>query len=225
MGVNGISNVGANAYEALTTANTQAETRPADEINKDNTSDKGENGVVYEPSKDSVNVPIKKYVQNTELVNKMKADAEAHTKQLQNIVQQLMTKQGQTFGIANGNDNMWKFLASGKFEVDEATKLQAQEDVSEDGYWGVKQTSSRILDFATALTGGDPSKIEDMREAFKKGYKQAEDTWGGELPEISKKTYDAVMAGFDKMAEDAAAQNNATQNVLDQAAAGQIASN
>lgn len=225
MSVNGISNVGTNAYETLTTANTQAETRPADEINKDNTSDKGENGVVYEPSKDSVNVPIKKYVQNTELVNKMKADAEAHTKQLQNIVQQLMTKQGQTFGIANGNDNMWKFLASGKFEVDEATKLQAQEDVSEDGYWGVKQTSSRILDFATALTGGDPSKIEDMREAFKKGYKQAEDTWGGELPEISKKTYDAVMAGFDKMAEDAAAQNNATQNVLDQAAAGQIASN
>lgn len=225
MSVNGISNVGTNAYETLTTANTQAETRPADEINKDNTSDKGENGVVYEPSKDSVNVPVKKYVQNTELVNKMKADAEAHTKQLQNIVQQLMTKQGQTFGIANGNDNMWKFLASGKFEVDEATKLQAQEDVSEDGYWGVKQTSSRILDFATALTGGDPSKIEDMREAFKKGYKQAEDTWGGELPEISKKTYDAVMAGFDKMAEDAAAQSNATQNVLDQAAAGQIASN
>ena len=219
MSVNGISNVGTNAYETLTTANTQAETRPADEINKDNTSDKGENGVVYEPSKDSVNVPIKKYVQNTELVNKMKADAEAHTKQLQNIVQQLMTKQSQTSGIANGD--MWKFLASGKFEVDEATKLQAQEDISEDGYWGVKQTSGRILDFATALTGGDPSKIEDMRAAFKKGYEQAEKTWGGELPEISKKTYDAVMAGFDKMAEEA----NTTQNILDQAGAGQIATN
>lgn len=201
MGVNGISNVGANAYEALTTANTQAETRPADEINKDNTSDKGENGVVYEPSKDSVNVPIKKYVQNTELVNKMKADAEAHTKQLQNIVQQLMTKQSQTSGIANGD--MWKFLASGKFEVDEATKLQAQEDISEDGYWGVKQTSGRILDFATALTGGDPSKIEEMREAFKKGYKQAEETWGGKLPDISQRTYDAVMEKFDKMASEA----------------------
>lgn len=40
MSVNGISNVGTNAYETLTTANTQAETRPADEINKDNTSDK-----------------------------------------------------------------------------------------------------------------------------------------------------------------------------------------
>lgn len=220
MSVNGISNVGANAYEALTT--TQTENKPVEEV-KDNTSEKCENGVVYEPSKDSVNVPVKKYVQNTELVNKMKADAEEHSKQLRNIVEKMMTKQSQTSGIANGD--MWKFLASGKFEVDEATKLQAQQDISEDGYWGVKQTSGRILDFATALTGGDPSKIEDMRAAFKKGYEQAEKTWGGELPEISKKTYDAVMAGFDKMAEDAAAQNNATQNVLDQAAAGQIASN
>ena len=221
MSVNGIAGVGANAYETLTT--TQTENKPVEETTKDNTSEKGENGVVYEPSKDSVNVPIKKYVQNTELVNKMKADAEEHSKQLRNIVEKMMTKQSQTSGIANGD--MWKFLASGKFEVDEATKLQAQQDISEDGYWGVKQTSGRILDFATALTGGDPSKIEDMRKAFKKGYKQAEKTWGGELPEISKKTYDAVMAGFDKMAEDAAAQNNATQNVLDQAGAGQIASN
>ena len=111
-----------------------------------------------------------------------------------------MTKQGQTYNNAN---DMWRFLASGKFEVDEATKLQAQKDIAEDGYWGVNQTSDRIIDFAKALTGGDPSKIEDMREAFKKGYKQAEKTWGGELPEISKQTYDAVLAKFDKMAEEA----------------------
>lgn len=199
MSVNGISGAGKTAYETLPV--TQAEnTKPAEET-KDN-NEKGENGVVYEPSKDSVNVPVKKYVQNTELINKLKADDEAHTKQLQNIVEQLMTKQGQTFGVAN---DMWKFLASGKFEVDAATKAQAQADVAEDGYWGVKQTSNRILDFATALTGGDPSKIEDMRKAFEKGYKQAEKTWGGELPEISKQTYDAVMAGFDKMAEEAGA--------------------
>ncbi|MCM1268627.1 MAG: hypothetical protein NC302_12060 [Bacteroidales bacterium] len=197
MSVNGITGVSANAYETLQT--TQAEnTKPAEET-KD-TTEKGENGVVYEPSKDSATVSTKKYVQNTELINKLKAENEEHSKQLRNIVEQLMTKQSQTYGVAN---DMWKFLASGKFEVDAATKAQAQEDVSEDGYWGVKQTSSRILDFATALTGGDPSKIEDMREAFKKGYKQAEKTWGGELPEISKQTYDAVMAGFDKMAEEA----------------------
>ena len=50
---------------------------------------------------------------------------------------------------------------------------------------------------------GDPDKIESMREAFKKGYAQAEKTWGGSLPEISQKTYDAVMEKFDKLAADA----------------------
>ena len=88
-------------------------------------------------------------------------------------------------------------------DLDAATKAQAQADIAEDGYWGVSQTSSRILDFATALTGGDPGKIEEMRNAFKKGYEQAEKTWGGKLPEISQKTYDAVMEGFDKLAKEA----------------------
>lgn len=198
MSVNGINGVNSTAYETYpVTQQDQQVTKPAEE-NKD-TSDKKDNGVVYEPNTNTT-APAKTYKQNTELVNKMKAAAESHTKQLQNIVQQLMTKQGEAYGVAN---DMWKFLASGKFEVDAATKAQAQQDISEDGYWGVKQTSNRILDFATALTGGDPSKIEDMRKAFEKGYKQAEKTWGGELPEISKQTYDAVMAGFDKMAEDA----------------------
>lgn len=197
MSVNGINGVSSNAYETYPVTQQDQQANKTTEESKD-TSNKSESGVVYEPS---TSTPAKTYTQNTELVNKLKAAAESHTQQLQNIVQQLMTKQGQAYGTAN---DMWKFLASGKFEVDEATKLQAQQDISEDGYWGVKQTSSRILDFATALTGGDPSKIEDMRKAFEKGYKQAEKTWGGELPEISKQTYDAVMKGFDKMAEDAA---------------------
>ena len=41
--------------------------------------------------------------------------------------------------------------------------------------------------------------LEEMKDAFIKGYKQAEKQWGGELPEISKKTYDAVMEKFDKL--------------------------
>ena len=31
---------------------------------------------------------------------------------------------------------------------------------SEDGYWGVKQTSSRIFDFAMALAGDDEEKMQ-----------------------------------------------------------------
>ncbi|MBD5444891.1 MAG: hypothetical protein HDR29_04995 [Lachnospiraceae bacterium] len=198
MSVNGVTNA-VNNYDVYQTSQTSAAKETEEAKNENKTSE--ESGAVYEPSKETATSTVKKtYTQNTDLVAKMKADQEERQKQLQNIVEQLMTKQGQTFNSANG---IWSILAGGKFEVDAATKAQAQKDISEDGYWGVKQTSERILDFATALTGGDPSKIEEMREAFKKGYKQAEKTWGGELPEISKQTYDAVMAGFDKMAEDA----------------------
>lgn len=150
------------------------------------------------PSKDTTTDTAKKtYKPNTALINKLKADADARTQQLRSLVEKMMSGQTEAYGKAT---DMWQFLRSGNYTVDAATKLQAQQDISEDGYWGVKQTSSRILDFANALTGGDPDKIEDMRKAFEKGYKQAEKTWGGELPDISKQTYDAVMKGFDDMA-------------------------
>lgn len=198
MSVNGVTGA-TNTYDAAYLAS-QTTAKATDE----NTSaakaaeEKDNKGVVYEASKDAGTK--KTYTQNTNLVNKMKADAEAHAQQLQNIVEQLMSKQGQTYNTANG---IWSILSGGNFTVDAATKAQAEKDIAEDGYWGVQQTSDRIIDFATALTGGNPDKIEEMREAFKKGYKQAEKTWGGELPDISQRTYDAVMEKFDKLAEEA----------------------
>ncbi len=200
MSVNGVTSGAANAYDVY--AATQTTGKPSEETNSTgNASDEKDNGVVYEPSKDtSKDTVTKTYTQNTNLVNKMKADAEAHAKQLQSIVEKLMSQQGDTFNKANG---IWSVLASGNLKVDAATQAQAQKDIAEDGYWGVEQTSDRIIDFANALTGGDPDKIEEMREAFKKGYKQAEETWGGQLPDISQRTYDAVMEKFDKMAEEA----------------------
>lgn len=146
----------------------------------------------------------KKYTQNIDLVNQLKADAEARTSQLRSLVEEMMTKQGVTFGIANSGDedDIWKFLAKGDFTIDEAARLKAQEEISENGYWGVKQTSERILSFAKALTGGDPSKIEEMRAAFEKGFSQATKAWGQDLPSISNDTYDAVMKGFDAWAEE-----------------------
>ena len=199
MSVNGVTGA-ANTYDVYQ-ANQAAAKTAEEKTSEAKASEEKENtGVVYEASKDADTKTAKTYTQNTKLVNKMKADAEAHAQQLQNIVQQLMSKQGETYNTANG---IWSILASGDFTVDAATKAQAEKDIAEDGYWGVEQTSDRIIDFATALTGGDPSKIEEMREAFKKGYKQAEKTWGGQLPDISQRTYDAVMEKFDKLAEEA----------------------
>lgn len=136
------------------------------------------------------------------LVKSLKADQEYQMTRFINMMTQTFQKQGMTAKSAN-DDSFWRMFASGNLQVDQETKAAAQEAISENGYWGVKQTSERILSFATALTGGNPDKIEEMRAAFEKGYKKAEETWGGKLPDICKQTYDAVLSGFDKMAEDA----------------------
>ena len=198
MNVNGITSTqAATAYNYSSTVKVKEQTA----AESTSTATAEENGVVYEPSAKEVTASTKKtYTPDTNLINKLKADADARTQQLRSLVEQMMGKQANTYGNAT---DIWQFLRSGNFTVDPATKLQAQEDISEDGYWGVKQTSDRIIDFATALTGGDPDKIEEMREAFKKGYAQAEETWGGKLPDISQQTYDAVMEKFDKLAEEA----------------------
>ncbi len=131
------------------------------------------------------------------LVSQLKADVQFRTDQLTSIVTKMLEKQGVAIGTA---DDMWKILAGGNFTVDAATKAQAQADIAEDGYWGVKQTSQRIFDFAMALSGGDQKTMEKMRSAFEKGFKQATSAWGKELPSISKDTYDAVEKMFDDYA-------------------------
>ncbi len=200
MGVNGLTgtNSTADLYGTYNTTSAKTDRKPetADTDNKQSDS----TGVVYEPSKNTADTTKKTYKQNTALVDKMKADAEARTSQLKSLVEQMISKQGKTLGQA---DSIWSFLAGGDFTVDAATKAQAQKDIAEDGYWGVEQTSSRIIDFATALTGGDPDQIEKMRSAFEKGFKQATGTWGSKLPDLSQQTYDAVMEKFDKLAEQA----------------------
>lgn len=165
-----------------------------------------EAAAVYESSASKSSYSSKK-VANPELANQIKAANDARVSQLQDIVHKLIAGQGDAYGKAN---NIWQFLASGNFTVDPATKAQAQADIAEDGYWGVNATSDRIVDFAVALAGDDPEKLEEMRAAFQKGFDQATKTWGGQLPDISQRTYDAVMEKFDKLtgkAEETTATN------------------
>ena len=191
MDMNAINNVNStfNSYQTTTAAKTASTTS-----DKTAASDKTETGVVYEKSSQTDKNTVTKKTDYA-MVAKLKADAEQRTSQLRSLVEKMMTKQGTA--IANA-DSMWSFLAEGNFTVDEETQKQAQADIAEDGYWGVKQTSDRILDFAKALSGNDPEKADLLIDAFKKGFEDATKSWGKDLPDISKRTYDAVLDKFDK---------------------------
>lgn len=176
------------ATTAAKTSEKAAENTKTSEAAKKETS-----GVVYE--KNNTNTTGRTTnTSNASLVAKLKADAENRTSQLKSLVEKMMTQQGSTIGKA---DDMWKFLASGDYTVSADVKAQAQADIAEDGYWGVNQTSDRILDFAKALAGDDPDKADEMLSAFKKGFEQATKSWGNKLPDISQRTYDAVLEKFE----------------------------
>ena len=162
------------------------------------TSSFSDEAAVYEKSQDTdksgkVNGKNAR-VDHSAIVAQMKADLETRQNQLLDIVRNTMTQQGRKIGQA---DDMWKFLAGGDFTVDAATREQAQKDIAEDGYWGVKQTSQRLFDFASALAGDDPEKMKKMQDAMEKGFKQATKSWGGKLPGISQDTLAAANKLFD----------------------------
>lgn len=133
-------------------------------------------------------------ISNPKKVNDMKLELNSKLNDMQNLVSTMFKKQGIAF---NNADEMWKKLASGEFTADAETISQAKADIAEDGYWGVKNTSERMFDFAKALAGDDPEKMKKMQEAVKKGFDEATKAWGKELPSISKDTLDAVNKLFD----------------------------
>lgn len=129
------------------------------------------------------------------LVKSLKADMDNQMVRFTNMMVEMFQKQGIT-GIAAQGDNIWKTIASGNYSVDAATKAEAQQAISEDGYWGVKQTSQRIFDFAQALAGDDENQMKKMQQAIEKGFREAEKSWGGKMPSITEKTHGAITDMF-----------------------------
>lgn len=192
MGLNGVNSY-YTGYEAVSGKKTAAK-----DIDNTTASKNTDVAATYEASNVSDKASassVKSKAANPELIAKLKADSDNRLQQLQSLVTNMFKKQGITIGTA---DDMWKVLASGNFTADADTIAKAKEDISEDGYWGVKQTSDRIFDFAQALAGDDEEKMKAMKKAVEKGFKEATKTWGKELPDISKNTYNSVMDKFDK---------------------------
>ena len=168
-------------------------------VNKAINSEKAAYSEISATYEGSAEVFTKGITDRAAIVEQMKADAETRFNQMQSLVTQMFQKQGITIGTA---DEMWKVLASGDFEADPDTIAKAKEDISEDGYWGVKQTSERIFSFALALSGGDDKKMQEMVKAVEEGFGEATKIWGKELPDITKDTHSSIMDKFDKWFEE-----------------------
>ena len=82
--------------------------------------------------------------------------------------------------------------------IAELTQAEATELVSEDGFFGVTQTSERIANFVLMGAGDDVEKLKAGREGILRGFKEAESMWGGKLPDISYETINKAVEMIDK---------------------------
>ena len=126
------------------------------------------------------------------LVEQLKQDELERRNQLVSLVQKMFSDQA---GVSKLSE---LFSPENLKNVSQADIDKAKEDISEDGYWGIKQTSQRLFDFASALAGDDPEKMKEMQEAMAKGFKEATGAWGDELPDICKDTLAAANKMFDE---------------------------
>ena len=177
MSVNGITS----ANSSYTTPQTTAKTKVSQATN---TADAKDIGVVYETSSktDDKSNKIKDY---SSVVATMKKELSTKNEQLQNLVTKLLGKQA---GKYTKLADLFKDI-----QADPATIEQAQKDIADDGYWGVEQTSDRLVSMAQALSGGDTSKADTLIAAIKKRFDEAPEAWGDKLPDICQKTIDAAV--------------------------------
>ncbi|MEA3363447.1 MAG: hypothetical protein U9Q61_09320 [Thermodesulfobacteriota bacterium] len=110
---------------------------------------------------------------------------------LRNLVVKTLQDQGLTLQFSTD---------AGEVDFNTMTQEEAQALVAEDGYFGVDQTSQRIVDFAINGFGSDPEKLQQMKDAIDQGFLEAQEAFGGALPEISQQTYDAIMEKLDAFA-------------------------
>lgn len=210
MSLTSISNVASTVVAANSTTTAKKDSAAASK----STSTFDETAAVYEKSSsssdskktsDSTSAKKTSTADRSAIVKALKDDAEKQKQNLIDIVRKSMSGQASTWNKSQGLKSLFENLT-----VDADTIAQAKKDIAEDGYWGVDQTSDRILDFAKALSGDDPDKADMLLEAFKKGYKQATGDWGDELPSLCKDTYDAVVEKFQKWKD--GASTNSTES-------------
>lgn len=107
----------------------------------------------------------------------------------QQMLKSMIVKQGEKSNLT---------LFGMDLNVTPADSQRAAAAIAEGGEYSVDAVATRILDMAKALSGGDMSKLSELRSAVEKGFKAAGMEMGGKLPSICNDTYNEVMKRFDE---------------------------
>lgn len=132
---------------------------------------------------------------NAKYTDEVNALLEEHTRQMEEFKSKILSM------ISGQNDKSNASLFSLNLSVSSDEIEAAKQAISEDGEWGVNAVATRIMDMAYALSGGDDSKLELLKNAVIDGFKAAgfdpDNRASSNMPEITGQTYDEIMKRFD----------------------------
>ena len=107
--------------------------------------------------------------------------------------------------LSGKSENKYFNLSNTGYEGKPITELSVEEAsdlISDEGFFGVYQTSQRVANFVLNFSGDDLEKLEKGRDGIVAGFEEAKKMWGGDLPEISYRTQNNTLALIDaKIAE------------------------
>ena len=153
----------------------------------------------------AVNVSISTH----SIMNYLKVKS-AESSQGNTNAQQILTN------LVNGNDDYINFFSGKTTEsglslesigyegkaLDQLTQGEAKDLVSEGGFFGIDETSSRVTSFVMNMTGDNLEALQESRKGLVQGFEEAQKLFGGELPDISVKTQEKSLEVIDaKIAE------------------------
>ena len=159
------------------------------------------------------------------IIQQLKDSEEQRVQAFQETLKSMLAQQGEEVNLAIGDM---------KLHVTEEQSAKAKEAISEGGEYSVENVTDRIMKMAKALAGDDPSKIDMLQDAVKKGFEKAAGALGkkslDDMPDITKKTYESVMKEFDDWKKSyetqesvQTVQNTVSNNIAAQAANQKIA--
>lgn len=191
-------NSGISAYQSITTPVNSAKKAKEDDIKTDGSSKVLANPSVKAPDQDTITLSGKNEKLSAEALDKIHAH---QTESFNTMLSSMLGKQIESSTIMNNAQAI--LIKAGMGDI---TAEEAAHNISEDGAYGVNAMATNLFDMAEALSGGDPDKMEIMREAVTDGFVAAGMELGvgdkvSNLPQVSQDTFTEIMQRFDHFSE------------------------
>jgi len=154
-------------------------------------------------TEDRISLGLNSSVMETYGVTNNNAQGDSGFLSLREMLSGILEEQGIMTRIDSRNNSV---------DFKDISPEKAKELISDEGYLGIEQTSDRIVQFAISISGNDPDRLEEIKASIDKGFHLASKALGGTLPDISMKTYDAVMEKLNAWVEDSEKSASLTDN-------------